>query len=559
MSLAFSVPFIVLVVIIAVLPFAGNQSLLPATRLWEKRTEAQKLNATPDANNTEALFSSQPHMQRGEGFFEALFGFREKDYATTRHQLFQKCTFETRPRATQVVTPAAVKERAVFEHPRAGPRHLVSSGWHSTPSVAELRADTAEMVRVFEQQRPGLLAALRRRAESAVSRDGVAKSAMASAGAAASSTTAMKAAAWVKCTHTVGESGALHLRFPNAFFQVASQFNTLEFISPDVTPEDGVTHYVYDRTQGPACALACMAGTAYRNYLLHPSLFHKEKEGVATTAAATTSVGEDWRGQQAPHQLNLLEDFTSYLTHACDALPALDLSHFYTVRNGYFHPRQHMSAFQGRLQAMAACHGDSLADAEDALLSRLRIGLVEDATVTLPLHSTQPESLNALCDGGHSASVSAVRVHEVSQSYNSALSLPPPPPRPDDAWAGMAALSRIILRGTYEATLLAGVQHTLRSLSDQPTGQQHVPGEAAPPFEPNGDTADNMTLPPIFLTKVGGGVFNNDAAWIAAAIESAVSSVAALGVPLDVRLVHYRAVEPYYEKRFPTWPLQRSF
>ena len=52
----------------------------------------------------------------------------------------------------------------------------------------------------------------------------------------------------------------------DALFQVASQFNLLEMIGPDVSPEDGVTRYAYDRTQGPACAIAAGAATIYRNY-----------------------------------------------------------------------------------------------------------------------------------------------------------------------------------------------------------------------------------------------------------------------------------------------------
>jgi hypothetical protein len=40
-----------------------------------------------------------------------------------------------------------------------------------------------------------------------------------------------------------------------ALFQVASQFNLLEMVSPSVTPEDGVTRYQDDHTQGPACAI----------------------------------------------------------------------------------------------------------------------------------------------------------------------------------------------------------------------------------------------------------------------------------------------------------------
>ena len=54
----------------------------------------------------------------------------------------------------------------------------------------------------------------------------------------------------------------------NAIFQVASQCNLLEMVGPSITPEAGVTGYYYDKTQGPACAISCGAGTVYRNYFV---------------------------------------------------------------------------------------------------------------------------------------------------------------------------------------------------------------------------------------------------------------------------------------------------
>eukprot|EP00039_Didymoeca_costata_P027229 m.17867 g.17867 ORF g.17867 m.17867 type:complete len:383 (+) comp6134_c0_seq1:127-1275(+) len=51
-----------------------------------------------------------------------------------------------------------------------------------------------------------------------------------------------------------------------AMFQAASQFNCLEFPGPSTTPEQGVTDYQYDGTQGPACSLAAGPATVYRNY-----------------------------------------------------------------------------------------------------------------------------------------------------------------------------------------------------------------------------------------------------------------------------------------------------
>ena len=68
----------------------------------------------------------------------------------------------------------------------------------------------------------------------------------------------------------IGNVQAFHQQVENkgALFQVASQFNLLEMVSPGVTPEQGVGIYEYDGTQGPACAIACGAGTIYRNYFV---------------------------------------------------------------------------------------------------------------------------------------------------------------------------------------------------------------------------------------------------------------------------------------------------
>ena len=65
----------------------------------------------------------------------------------------------------------------------------------------------------------------------------------------------------------------LHIQPKNAgsLFQVASQFNLLEMVSPNRTPEDGIGIYENDHTQGPACAIACGAGTIYRNYFAEVS------------------------------------------------------------------------------------------------------------------------------------------------------------------------------------------------------------------------------------------------------------------------------------------------
>ena len=74
----------------------------------------------------------------------------------------------------------------------------------------------------------------------------------------------------IKISEVVGNAQQLHQDEKNdgAFFQVASQFNLLEMSNPYRTPEAGVGIYEYDATQGPACAVACGAGTVYRNYFV---------------------------------------------------------------------------------------------------------------------------------------------------------------------------------------------------------------------------------------------------------------------------------------------------
>jgi hypothetical protein len=114
--------------------------------------------------------------------------------------------------------------------------------------------------------------------------------------------------------NVVGESRALHTLHPNALFQAASQFNCLEFADPDETPEEGITGYEEDNTQGPACAMACASGTALRNYLVPVT-----DDGLLTTLREQRVLG-----QTTHRQLQALTTLSSQLTHP-----------LFNVRNGY--------------------------------------------------------------------------------------------------------------------------------------------------------------------------------------------------------------------------------
>lgn len=200
---------------------------------------------------------------------------------------------------------------------------------------------------------------------------------------------------------------ALHADPANAgaLFQVASQFNLLEMVSPNVTPEQGVGIYQHDRTQGPACAVAAGAGTIYRNYFV--------PLGGQT-------------GQSAGKQIDCLADLGDALGNRSSRL--------WQMRNGYALPsRDGLLEIDQRLKAAS--------DSElDGLRGLLRIGIQWDTQVTLPGCT-----------------------HRVSQAYCSALpvaysSLPAP------LWESFA---RLVLEAAYEATLCAAILNRQSSGSRQ--------------------------------------------------------------------------------------------
>ena len=150
----------------------------------------------------------------------------------------------------------------------------------------------------------------------------------------------------VRLREVVADAQELHLDSSNAgaLFQVASQFNTLEMASSSITPEDGIDQYELDRTQGPACAVACGAGTIYRNYLV------PVEGGI---------------GQTAERQVDCLADLAALLEFEVDMV------------NGYaFATREQLLCVSERLDSMTLSELDQVRSA-------LRIGLQWNTEVTL--------------------------------------------------------------------------------------------------------------------------------------------------------------------------------
>ncbi len=209
-----------------------------------------------------------------------------------------------------------------------------------------------------------------------------------------------------------GDVRALHRAPENrgALFQVASQFNLLEMVGPDVEPEDGVTRYAHDHTQGPACAMAAGAATIYRNYL----------------------VPVDGRiGQSADRQLDGLAD----LGQALATRIGTQVSDLWSMRNGYALPTRDGLAKIGRHLQVAN------AATLDAIRGLLRVGLHVDVEVT---------------DGPAPGP-------RVSQIFCSAL----PIAYGKQPAANWAPFARLVLEGAYEATLLAGVLNAACGVSNR--------------------------------------------------------------------------------------------
>lgn len=216
----------------------------------------------------------------------------------------------------------------------------------------------------------------------------------------------------LKVSLVTGDARDLHRSPENsgALFQVASQFNLLEMVGPGVTPEQGVTRYQYDFTQGPACAIAAGAATIYRNYF--------------------APVGGD-EGQTKDRQLDGLAELGEALSKSLN----LPVGALWEMCNGYA-----LCSAAG-LDAIAAHIGTLQQDQVDELRGKLRIGIHSDVAVTDAERDPLPLVSQAFC--------SALPV-----AYGSV---------PSARWKPFASL---VLEAAYEATMLAAILNKKRGATN---------------------------------------------------------------------------------------------
>lgn len=196
-----------------------------------------------------------------------------------------------------------------------------------------------------------------------------------------------------------------------ALFQVASQFNLLEMVGPVITPEDGVTRYKDDPTQGPACAIAAGAATIYRNYFAPVGNGH---------------------GQTAERQLDGLAD----IGEALAGVLKQPVEALWKMQNGYAQcTRAGLDAISEHLRPLPP-------QQVDVLRSKLRVGIHSNVEVTEA--AGNPRLM-------------------VSQAFCSALPVAYSRNVPAPHWKAFACL---VLEAAYEATLLASVLNARRGGSN---------------------------------------------------------------------------------------------
>lgn len=207
----------------------------------------------------------------------------------------------------------------------------------------------------------------------------------------------------IKVSEVVGNIQTFHKAAANnkSVIQVASQFNLLEMISSYRTPEDGVGIYESDLTQGPACAVACGAGTIYRNYFANV---------------------DGQIGQTATKQIDCLKDIGIEFEN--------EKYNHWEMKNGY------ALANREGLKSISKQIGIKSEKEYEYLKGKLKIGIQWDTEVTIS------ENRNL-----------------VTQVYCSALPVAYSDIEPE-LWSDFA---RLILEATYEATFYTALKNYERT------------------------------------------------------------------------------------------------
>lgn len=250
--------------------------------------------------------------------------------------------------------------------------------------------------------------------------------------------------------------GALQSKKENrqAVFQIASNFNGLEPSCKQDYPEEGITKYIYDKTQGPFGSISAAPGLIHRSY----SIFHNNKKSPL-----------DWR-QTKFKQINFLQDVLDY----------------YPTTNGYIDLNK-----------------SQLKSPISDIVNKIKIGFHENIQVTFGM--TYPQELHETIDDPnqliHQVFTSTIDLGTVSGSTNYRLLQQNP--------SIVLQLNQHLLDASYESIIrLAWLKNYKK----------------------------------VYLTLIGGGVFQNSFSLLAQSLEKLSSLIVDSGLNVTLIIYSYRSL-----------------
>ena len=299
----------------------------------------------------------------------------------------------------------------------------------------------------------------------------------------------ISASANISASSEIGNAYDIHQK-PNGanVIMVASQFNLLEFVSQFSRPEDGITDYHKDKTQGPACAIAGTFATAYRNYLAETYEGKITQESIAKI------------GQSEDNQINTLGDTMKLLNGSLQAsgqttsnqstrfgevIPDGELLFF---KNGY------IDSTNDNLKELNKLIENGGEEFKQKLKDSMRVGIHRDVLIADTKDSENPVFKTQVL-------ASAI---PVARDYSSV--------KDSTLWEPFA---RLVLEAQYEHTILEGLRDNAMRIKE------------------------GKETKPILLTALGGGVFDNEPKWIKESMALAVEKAGDYGIPFEVSINYF--------------------
>jgi hypothetical protein len=299
----------------------------------------------------------------------------------------------------------------------------------------------------------------------------------------------ISASANISASSEIGNAYDIHQKQNGAnVIMVASQFNLLEFVSQFSIPENGITGYCDDKTQGPACAMAAPFATAYRNYLAETNEGKITQESIAKI------------GQSEDNQINTLGDTMKLLNASLEAsgnktsnqstkfsepIPDGELLFF---KNGY------IDSTNDNLIKLNKLIQDGGEEFKQKLKDSMRVGIHRDVLIADTKDSENPVFKTQVL-------ASAI---PVARGYSSVTD--------SGLWEPFA---RLVLEAQYEHTILEGLRDNAMRIKE------------------------GKETKPILLTALGGGVFDNKPEWIKESMALAVEKAGDYGIPFEVSINYF--------------------